>query len=100
MVYYANDDLAMPASKVANLRNRTVSRRLGMTGPEDLSAVPKNVYEVDCDNFNNTFDKPVGHAYFLDGPKKKVSPVLKHMVQAIKKGRVIPNERPHELPKP
>ncbi len=97
VVYYANDDLAMPASKVANLKNLTVSRRLGMTGPEDLDAVPKNVYEVDCDNFNNTFDPPVGHAYFLTGPRNAVSPVLKHMVQAIKTGRVTPNERHHEL---
>lgn len=100
VVYYANDDLAMPASKIANLKSGTVSRRLGMTGPEDLYAVPKNVYEVDCDNFNNTFDPPAGHSYFLTNPRDVISPVLKHMVKAIKTGRVTPNERHHELRRP
>ncbi|MCO6441622.1 MAG: alpha/beta hydrolase [Nitrococcus mobilis] len=100
IVYYANDDLAMPASKVANLRNRTVSRRLGMTGPEDLEAVPKNVYEVDCDSFNNTCDSPKGHSYFFDCPGGKVSPVIGHMVEAIKDGRVDPPLQHHVLPKP
>jgi hypothetical protein len=32
VVHYANDDLAMPASKVSNLKNMTVSRRLGIKG--------------------------------------------------------------------
>lgn len=100
VVYYANDDLAMPASKIANLKNRTVSRRLGMTGPENLEAVPRNVYEVDCDNFNNSFDKPKGHSYFLEGPNGEISPALLHMIKAIKTGRVQPPERHHELPKP
>ena len=88
VVYYANDDLAMPASKVANLKNRTVSRRLGMTGPEDLDRVPKNVYEVDCDDFNNTCDPPKGHSYFLECPGGAVSPVLGHMYQCLRTGRV------------
>ncbi len=100
VVYYANDDLAMPASKVANLRNRTVSRRLGMTGPEDMNAVPKNVFEVDCDSFNNTCDRPKGHSYFLDCPGGDTSPVLGHMVEAIKDGRVDPPVRHHILPRP
>ena len=100
VVYYANDDLAMPASKIANLKNRTVSRRLGMTGPENLDAVPRNVYEVDCDNFNNTFDKPKGHSYFLEGPNGKLSPVLLHMIKTIQTGRVQPTQRHHELLKP
>ena len=90
----------MPASKPANVKNRTVSRGLGMTGPEDLLAVPKNVYEVDCDNFNNTCDPPKGHAYFLDCPGGRVSPVLGHMVTAVKTARVSPPVRHHELPKP
>ena len=65
VVYYANDDLAMPASKLANLKNRTVSRRLGMTGPESMSDVPKNVFEVDCHDFNNSIDSPKGNSYFI-----------------------------------
>ena len=93
VVYYANDDLAMPASKIANLASGTVSRRLGMTGPEELDAAPRNVYEVDCDNFNNTFDPPKGHSYFLDGPDGETSPVLVHMMDAIQTGRVQPDDR-------
>ncbi|MGB5833415.1 MAG: alpha/beta hydrolase [Thiohalocapsa sp.] len=97
VVYYAADDLAMPASKVANLRSRTASRRLGMTGPEKLDRVPPNVYAVDCDNFNTQCDPPTGHGYFLDFPNGKPSPVLHHMVKALKTGRVSPNERRHIL---
>jgi esterase/lipase superfamily enzyme len=93
VVYYAADDLAMPASKVANLRSRTVSRRLGMTGPEDLDAVPRNVYAADCDNFNAKCDPPKGHTYFLEFPDGEPSPVLLHMVEALKTGRVTPDER-------
>ena len=98
VVYYANDDLAMPASKLSNLKNKVVSCRLGMTGPKNLSDVQNNVYEVDCDNFNNTFDKPTGHSYFLDN-NDKTSPALKHMLDAMDGGRVRPSERSYELPK-
>lgn len=99
VIYYANDDLAMPASKVANLKNKTLSRRLGMTGAENLHKLPKKVYQVDCDNFNNTIDKPKGHTYFLHIGNKK-SPVIQHMTNAIKTARVSPAEREHELPYP
>ena len=88
VVYYANDDLAMPASKLANLKSGTVSRRLGMTGPENLRAVPRNVYEADCDEFNNTFNPPKGHSYFLTAPNGDVSPVLEHIADAIETARV------------
>lgn len=97
VVYYANDDLAMPASKLSNLKNKVVACRLGMTGPKDLNNVQSNVYEVDCDNFNNTFDKPKGHSYFLD-KKGTTSPALKHMLDAMDGGRVKPKERSYELP--
>ncbi|MFQ5561214.1 MAG: alpha/beta hydrolase, partial [Nitrospinota bacterium] len=100
VVYFANDDMAMPASKVANLKNRTVSRRLGMTGPENLDALARNVYEVDCDNFNNSFDFPTGHSYFLKNKKGVVSPVLKHMIKAVEDGRVTPANRSIELSSP
>ncbi len=93
VVYYANDDLAMPASKAANLKNGTVSRRLGMTGPSSLSSVPRNVYEADCDDFNNTWDFPKGHTYFLDGPDGELSPALLHMTEALQTGRVRADNR-------
>lgn len=96
LVYFANDDFAMPASKVANLKSMTASRRLGMTGPESLSKLPKTVYEIDCDEFNNQFDKK-GHTYFLEDLNGRPSPAIKHMADAIQTGRVSPNERSYIL---
>ncbi|WP_375753713.1 alpha/beta hydrolase [Vibrio sp. HN007] len=97
VVYYANDDLAMPASKIANsLSLKTMSRRMGMTGPEDMSKLPKKVYEVDCDDFNNKFDKPKGHSYFLTGDGDRVSPVIPHLTKIIETGRV-PGKRSDRL---
>ncbi|WP_371188352.1 alpha/beta hydrolase [Thalassotalea maritima] len=98
VVYYASDDLAMPASKLANLRNKTLSRRMGMTGPEDMLQLPKSVYEVDCDEFNQQFDVK-GHHYFLDNTAGDVSPIIAHMVQAISSGRVQPAQRSYILKK-
>jgi esterase/lipase superfamily enzyme len=88
LVFYASDDLAMSASKVANLKHATASRRLGMTGPESLSALPKQVYEFDCDTFNQRFDSPMGHSYFLADNQGYSSPIISRMVSAMKSGRV------------
>ncbi len=100
VVYFAKDDMAMPASKVANLKNRSLSKRMGMTGPKNIDLLPDNVYEADCDNFNNYCDYPKGHSYFLDCPEYKISPVLRHMAAAVATGRVQPDERHIELKKP
>jgi len=102
VVYYANDDLAMPASKVANLKNMTASRRLGMTGPESMSEqrLARNVYEVDCDDFNNSWGDKKGHSYFLRDSLGRISPVIYHMIAAINGGRVKPATRHHILEKP
>lgn len=102
VVYYANDDLAMPASKVANLKNMTVSRRLGMTGPESLSRrkLARNVFEVDCDDFNNSWGDIKGHTYFLRDRQGEISPVILHMKAAIDGGRVTPDDRHIVLKKP
>jgi len=96
VVYYANDDLAMPASKLANLKNKTVSRRMGMTGPERLSKLPKKVYEVDCDDFNNSYDLK-GHSYFLNDSEGNASPIIEHMTRAIETGRISPEVRSYVL---
>ena len=87
-VYYANDDLALRTSKVVNLRHKIVSRRLGHTGPEDMSQVARNVYAIDCDSFNNSVDSPLGHAYFLRDGKGNPSPVFTHLMRAVVTGRV------------
>jgi esterase/lipase superfamily enzyme len=87
VVYFASDDLALRASKVANLKNDIASRRLGHTGPEDLSKIPKNVYAVDCDDFNSKYD-PFGHTYFSTDSMGKPGLLFKHMWDAIRTGRV------------
>lgn len=87
VVYYASDDLALRASKVANLKNEVASRRLGHTGPEDMAKVPKNVYAVDCDDFNSQYDT-LGHSYFLQDSQGKPGLAFKHMWEAIRTGRI------------
>ncbi len=91
-VYYASDDLALRSSKVSNLKNSVASRRLGHTGPEDMDRVHKNVYAVDCDDFNNSYDFPMGHAYFLGDKKEKPGIVFLHMLECLKEGRVFSDE--------
>ena len=94
-VYYASDDMALRASKITNLKNKIVSKRLGHTGPENPGKVPKNVYSADCDDVNTDYDFPAGHSYFLDNGEEvsKSKPpvsgvVFNHILNSIKTGRV------------
>ncbi|MDX7857969.1 alpha/beta hydrolase [Aeromonas caviae] len=93
VVYFASDDLALRASKAANLKNKIASRRLGHTGPENMEMTPKNVYVVDCDDVNNVYDNPKGHSYYL-GDKIKGVPglVFEHIYGCLKTGRVFPED--------
>jgi esterase/lipase superfamily enzyme len=91
-IYYASDDLALRASKVANVKNDIASRRLGHTGPEDMSKTPKNVYAIDCDDFNSRYD-PMGHTYFVTDNLGNPGLVFKHIWEALRTGR-IPMETP------
>lgn len=88
-VYYASDDLALRSSKISNLKNMVASRRLGHTGPENMNNVQSNVYAIDCDNFNNKYDFPKGHSYFLDDGNDNTGRVFEHMFNTIKSGRVL-----------
>jgi esterase/lipase superfamily enzyme len=96
VIYYAAGDLAMRASKVANV-GEIASRRLGHTGPEHMDKVNKNVYAIDCDDFNNLYDPPVGHGYFSDnGTDGQPGLVFNHMWECMRTGRVpmpSPNDR-------
>lgn len=94
-VYHASDDMALRASKITNLKNKIVSRRLGHTGPENPDKVPKNVYSADCDDINTKYDFPAGHSYFLNNMKqveKGEDPVpgevFNHIYDSIRTGRV------------
>ncbi|GAA5167980.1 alpha/beta hydrolase [Viridibacterium curvum] len=93
VVYYASDDLALRASKAANLKNKIASRRLGHTGPENMDMTPKNVYVVDCDDVNNSYDVPKGHSYFRSGKVQgKPGLVFEHIYGCLKTGRVFPED--------
>lgn len=96
VVYYASDDMALRASKAANLKNKVASRRLGHTGPEKIDQTPRNVFQVDCDDINTTYDKPTGHNYFRSG-KIQGQPglVFDHIFECIENGRVFPDD-PHQ----
>ncbi|WP_435274918.1 alpha/beta hydrolase [Psychrobium sp. nBUS_13] len=88
-VYFASDDLALRSSKISNLKNKVASRRLGHTGPEDMGKVANNVYAFDCDDFNNKYDMPKGHSYFLDDNNGQSGRVFNHIYQTLVHGRVI-----------
>ncbi|MEM6451934.1 MAG: alpha/beta hydrolase [Cyanobacteria bacterium P01_D01_bin.105] len=89
VVYYAADDLALRASKVLNVGSPSASRRLGHTGPENMEKVPRNVYAIDCDDFNNSYDAPLGHAYYLDDPETgDPGLLLRHAYDCMRTGRV------------
>ncbi len=86
VVYHAADDFALRSSKIANLRNKVVTRRLGHTGPENPDRTPRNVYSVDCDAVNNLYD-PLGHTYFLADRNGRPGRVLKHIADTLESGR-------------
>ncbi|MDJ0702635.1 MAG: alpha/beta hydrolase [Leptolyngbyaceae cyanobacterium MO_188.B28] len=92
VVYFAADDLALRASKIANLRSSIASRRLGHTGPENLEKAPKNIYAVDCDDFNRKYDSPAGHGYFAKNPQGNPGAAFNHIWTCIQTGRV-PGDR-------
>jgi esterase/lipase superfamily enzyme len=87
VVYYAADDLALRASKVANI-GKIASRRLGHSGPEHMDKVSKNVYSLDCDDFNSVYDSPIGHGYFAGDGKGNAGILFNHMWRCINTGRV------------
>lgn len=93
VVYFASDDMALRASKGANLKNKIASRRLGHTGPENIEQTPHNVYVVDCDDVNTAYDNPIGHTYFLGGKTKgKPGLVFEHLYSCLKSGRAFPED--------
>ncbi|QKI89977.1 alpha/beta hydrolase [Thiomicrorhabdus xiamenensis] len=91
VVYFAGDDLALRASKVANVRNKVASRRLGHSGPENMNKTPQNVYKVDCDDVNSRYDLK-GHSYFRSDGDGNPGLVFKHIFQCIHSGRVFPED--------
>jgi hypothetical protein len=72
-----------------------VTKRLGHTGPENMDLVANNVYAIDCDDFNNSYDTPTGHSYFLGDGDGNPGKVFQHMLHAMKTGRVKVDEGTH-----
>ncbi|WP_300273013.1 alpha/beta hydrolase [Halomonas sp.] len=97
-VYFASDDLALRASKASNLKNRIASRRLGHSGPEDMSRVGRNVFAVDCDDVNTRYDFPKGHSYFRSGTTfGEPGVVFRHLFTALESGRVFPEDETRRM---
>jgi len=93
IVYYSYDDIALRASKGANASTRSVSRRLGHTGPYDMTKMPANVYSIDCDRVAMTYDPGRAHTYFLDDPRGTPGMVFEHILQSIQDPRPRTNVR-------
>lgn len=83
-VSYAPDDLALNASKIANIKNRIASRRLGHTGIEDISLCLDNITQVNCNEFNNQYDK-LGHTYFIEDELGNAGILFKYIHSCMRK---------------
>ena len=57
-----------------------------------MDKVRRNVFAIDCDNFNTKYDFPKGHSYFLSDRAGKPGVVFKHIYKSIAQGRVFPGE--------
>lgn len=88
VVYFSADDLALRASKGANLINSIASRRLGHTGPENWDLTPSNVAAINCGDFSQVYDPPFGHTYFLDDVEGSPGKAFLHMLGVIQSGKV------------
>lgn len=92
VTYFASDDMALRGSKVANVKNGQLTRRLGHTGPENIKKshndVPDNVYAVDCSDVNSDYDKAMGHSYFIDDKGGKPNKVFEHIQEILMTARV------------
>lgn len=93
-IYYAADDFAMRASKIGNVRHRIASKRLGHTGPVNLEKLQSNVHAFNCDGFNNRYDPPMGHGYFLTDDLGEPGLCFNSIFQAIDTGRMIDQTGP------
>jgi esterase/lipase superfamily enzyme len=87
VVYFSYDDLALRASKGANASMRSVSRRLGHTGPYDMTKVPANVFAVDCDRVAMRYDPKSGHTYFLQDRQDNAGKVFQHILKCVQDAR-------------
>ncbi len=85
--YFSYDDIALRASKGANASIRNVSRRLGHTGPYDMTKVPANVFAVDCDQVAMQYDPKSGHTYFLQDRQDNAGKVFQHLLKCVQDAR-------------
>lgn len=81
-LFYANDDLALTTSVIANVANKVLSRRLGQSGPENIDLLPENVTAIDCSDINYSTDSVKGHSYFVS-KHKEITPVIKTICDVI-----------------
>lgn len=87
VVYHSFEDIALRASKAANASLRAVGRRMGHTGPYDMSKVADNVFAVNCDSVAMEYDPGKGHTYFLTDSAGKPGAVFKHLLKCVQSGK-------------
>lgn len=98
VVYYAEDDNALEASRLLNTATGQTKggyidgRRLGESGPETFNKCASHVYIVDCDRVNEGreddwgwFD--AGHTYYLKDDSGRPSVVFEHITNTIRTGK-------------
>lgn len=93
-VYFANDDLALNASKVVNLQPPIHFHRLGRTGPKNLQNISENIHAFDCGSFNTDYDRPTGHGYFTRDAEGNPGLLFEHLWECLRSGSVPTNPSP------
>jgi esterase/lipase superfamily enzyme len=64
VIFFSPKDKKLSLSQFVNtFRSVSHGARLGLSGPIDYDNLPPNVQAVDCSDFNQTSDWPMGHSY-------------------------------------
>jgi len=64
VIFFSPKDRKLSLSHLVNaFRSIPAGTRLGSSGPIEYDNLPPNVQAVDCSDFNQTYDWPMGHSY-------------------------------------
>jgi hypothetical protein len=58
-----------------------------------MDKTPNNVFRVDCDDVNTSYDPPKGHTYFRYSSRRGTpGQVFRHIFECMRSGRVFPED--------